>query len=350
MGRERTKYCCDKDKVILKANNLKKIIEIINSNLEDFDKAYQLYGLYKSAEQFRSSYSIIYKRGREDELFKGNIEYFDAIYKLYFKYESLGYFGAACEIKKIEKYLIDYPKATYIIKSYIALDFNYDFLKFLIDNKITEKEFEFHLKTLEILNPELLEQYKKSCEEKKRQRYLNNIKVCEDVANGIRTGYLSDGSEFDILDYWRLMPFKNKPGITAEFLECRNIHPNIEYSPTWINRIYNFTKLAVPEDAQIIYNYARENNLWKSTQTTEIDLKQLFGNITRVKRLVTDNEGNLYEIDTNLNLEDFNNIINYMKVNEVPLMLESFLLVFDRYVNGEINELNNNIIKRRRVI
>ena len=58
------------------AVNLKKIIEIINSDLEEFDKAYQLYGLYNSAEHFRSSYSVIYKRGREDELFKGNIEYF----------------------------------------------------------------------------------------------------------------------------------------------------------------------------------------------------------------------------------------------------------------------------------
>ena len=336
------KYGTSIEKKELKANKLKRIVEIICSNLEDFDKAYQLYGIYKSASLFKSAYSVIYRRERDNELFKGNIEYYDTICNLYSNYEALGYFEAASVIKKIEKYLINYHIAVNIINSYMLLDFNYDFLRFLIENNITENEFKFYLKTIEVLNPKLYKQYQDKYEENMKKRYLDCIERCKNVANGIRTGYLLDGSKFDILDYWRLMPFKDRSG--TDFFECKCFHDDLKYSPTWLNRIYNFAKLTISDDAQVIYDYARENNLWKSNKATELDLKRLFAKIIIQKKIVIGKKE--YDIVTELSLKDFNDIIDYMKNNDIPLMIESFLLVFNKYVNREINCFVNHTIRR----
>lgn len=341
------KYGSTLEQLIEKTKKLDDIISIINSDLLEFDKAYQLYKLYNNSNKFKSTYSMIYKYGKIDPMFKGKINYFEYIYQIYLDYENKGYFEAAKAISKIEIYLVNYDNALRIISTFMDLDFDYDFGEFLNDMEIDEKDFNFCIKTIRCLNPKLLEDYELKLKENKLNRYLNNIEICRNVANGIKTGYLFDGTKFELLDFWRLMPFKNKTGVMADFFECREFIPNIVYSPRWINRIYNFTKEVLPDDAKIIYDYARNNKISDCTCLTELELKYLFGSIKNVKKTIVDGNGQKYEIVVDLNTTDFNNMVRYMRDNKIPLMLETFTLVFEKYINGEIvvND-NKGLIKK----
>ena len=59
---------------------LKTIVDILDSDMCEYEKAYEIAKIYDSPEKFRMAYSIINKYGQEDPRFDGYISRFSEIY------------------------------------------------------------------------------------------------------------------------------------------------------------------------------------------------------------------------------------------------------------------------------
>lgn len=100
---------------------------------------------------------------------------------------------------------------------------------YLYMNMMFKEEFFAALKVVEKNDKYLYEQYNNKIqylEDTKFDRAYNNLK---EIAQGIETGYLSDGTEFDKIQFWKLVPFKYSKGIKKDFEKFREINPGIGY-------------------------------------------------------------------------------------------------------------------------
>lgn len=105
------------------------------------------------------------------------------------------------------KYLENYLFAEYVIKTFINDDRNYQSGCFFRAMKISRKIFNYCVEIINFLNPSLYQEYLDAValiSEKKTQHMIKNINL---IAEAIKTGYLNDGSKFDILDFYRFISF-----------------------------------------------------------------------------------------------------------------------------------------------
>lgn len=330
-----------------KLENLIEIIKIFNSNEDDYKKAYQFYNIYTTPEKFRNAYNLINKKGQNDPLFSQYIKYYETIYQILLDYEKRGLFENLKRTKSTEPHLNRYEKAEEVILCYMESNPFYNTYDFLKEMEITKKELDSYLKTLKVLNPKLLEAYKTKKAENIIKRYNKNLYDCMDIANGIRTGKLFDGTPFDILEFWKRIPFKLDDGTRNEFKEYNELNNNIAWGNNCIRRVDNFTRSIIPRDNQTILNYAKSNNLHKANYITENYLIYKHETTTKLRKYIVDETGNKsITSDITLTGDDYNNMIKYIIINEYPLIHEVLQIVEKKYLNGEIDleELDNQEI------
>ena len=66
------------------------------------------------------------------------------------------------------------------------------------------------------------------------------------------TGRHLDGTEFEMLEFWKRVPFVSDSSTRSEFFGYSKINPKIAWATTCIGRLDNFTKVTLPEDNKII--------------------------------------------------------------------------------------------------
>ena len=80
---ENRKYKNNEEQLKVKLENLKQLIIILDSNMENYEKIIELCRIYSTPEKFRSSYQLIYNKGQDDPRFKDYINRFIDIYNFY---------------------------------------------------------------------------------------------------------------------------------------------------------------------------------------------------------------------------------------------------------------------------
>lgn len=222
-----------------------------------------------------------------------------------------------------------------IIKDYTYSNEYSNIYEFFEKAKVTKICFNACLNVIKDEKPELYNKCLEKMKKAKVDNYYKCLEKCIDLARGIKTGFFSDGTPFDMLEFYNRLPFTGEKG-RIDFLYCRETNPLIIESKTIFGRIDKFTEIAEPIINKIIMDFARARRITRIRVVDELWLMDKYKDITRFYKKVIDSKGNEFIIDKELTTEDINKVINYMKENDLLFLEPIFILVLERYFTGEI--------------
>ena len=310
-------YKCTLEEIALRLSKINLVFEIINSDDKDYNKVEQLLSLFKSTEEFRKSYALFNKFGKKDERLSSAreaLDNFDLLYAKFKEYETKGIVDDVRYILSIQDYLQNYEYAKFIIEHYIESSESYKESEFLTELGLDKDTFNFCIQTIEELDVDLYRQFLEKKELNNKIRCVKNAETITNLANGINTGILSDGTQFDLLEFTKRIPFKK--------------------SNNFVSTLIDFMKRNNPQDMNTIVKYIYSNGLNTPDAFAPLDMK------------------GIYQVKTTINGVEITNadndiIIDYLRVNNIPLIHKTYVLARAKYLNGEITEIGRASCRER---
>lgn len=299
-------YKCTLEEIALRLKKINSVFEIMNSEAKDYTKVEQLLSLFKSAEEFRKTYALFNKYGKKDErlgLARIALDNFDLLYTKFKEYEAKGIIDNVRYVLSIQNYLQNYEYAKFAIGHYIESSESYKESKFLSELGLDKDIFDFCVSTIEELDVDLYKQFLEKKEINKKIRCVKNAETITNLANGINTGILSDGTQFDLLEFIKRIPFKRSNNFTFALID--------------------FMKRNNPDDMNTIIKYIYSNGLNTPSAFAPLDFKEIYTTKTIINGVEITNADN-------------NIIIDYLRVNNIPLIHKTYVLARTKYLNGEI--------------
>lgn len=299
-------YKCTLAEIEIRLIKINEVSSILNSNDTDYHKAEKLLGLFDNSESFRKSYSLFIKYGKNDNRLisaRQALDEFDLLLTKFRELEQKGIIENTKYVLSIKNYLQNYNYAKFVISNYISSSESYKENEFLDELGIDKEVFNYCIETIEELDIDLYNKYLEKKETNNKVRYIRNYNTISDLANGIRTGLLSDGTPFELLEFIKRVPFKNSNYFIkaiADFMK-RNNHPNFK----------------------AIMSYIYTNKLNSSSAFSPLNFKSIYGTRTIINGIEITHEAN-------------NVIIEYLKLNNIPLINKAYVLARTKYINGEI--------------
>ena len=232
------------------------------------------------------------------------------------------------------------------------------------DMKINKYQRRLIYTTLRVIAPDKAINYKNSIDEECKNLEKEKLKQLQlkcdyyvyqikNICNGIRTGKLFDGSDFNLLAFWQNIPFKNINTIDKEYIElfpffkrCGSDiykYDKAYRDDVFFSKLHMFAIYCCKEEAETLSNYMIEQNIKKPIPLYEFDV-------------INSYEGLRYIIDEDHYIEvegkDIKMILSIMKTNNYPLIKQVFKLLLDNYMNYLINNngLNKEIITRSKTL
>ena len=299
-------YKCTLSEIENRLIKINEVSSILNSNDTDYHKAEKLLELFDSSESFRKSYSLFIKYGKNDSRLisaRQALDEFDLLLTKFRELEQKGIIENTKYVLSIKDYLQNYNYAKFVISNYISSSDSYKENDFLDELGIDKETFNYCIETIEELDIDLYNKYLEKKETNNKIRCVRNSETISDLANGIRTGLLSDGTPFELLEFIKRVPFKN--------------------SDYFINAIADFMKRNNQQDFNVIMSYIYTNKLNSPSAFSPIDFKSIYNTKTIVNGIEITPEAN-------------NIIIEYLKLNKIPLISKAYILARTKYINGEI--------------
>lgn len=329
-------------KIKEKLDSLKMVVDIIDSNEDDFNKAFKIYKIYCSADKFRKTYRTVDDNDIIDPIYKDYMDRMAETYSVLANYEENNIANNAKYIISIEKYLDNYEMAKKVIEAFIEDDKSYNINAFFNRMGITKEEFNFCVEAIKILDLGLFNLYEEKLKNEDVKKYYANIEAFRNIAHGIKTGYLLDGRVYDILDFWRLVPFiiphNEEHKTKLEFDNYKKINPKIYYSCKFLTKIDYFTRATSLEDNKVIMKYVHDNKLYDYNYFWDGTIRKAhIGMTISYKTVNPKNKKDITVRQKTLTEEDLNNILEYIKVNELPNIMQVFKIVLKRYVFDELD-------------
>lgn len=309
-------YKCTLEEIALRLEKINLVSEIMNSNDKDYKKVEQLLSLFKSTEEFRKSYALFHKYGKTDtrlSLAREALDNFDFLYNRFKEYETRGIVDNVRYVMSVNDYLQNYKYAKFALGHYIESPESYKESEFLSELGLDKDTFDFCIQAIEELDANLYNQFLKKKEFNNKIRCIKNKETITDLSTGINTGALSDGTQFDLLEFVKRIPFKK--------------------SNNFLLTITDFMKRNNPQVSDTIINYIYDNKLHMPSAFAPVDLKSIY----EIKTIVNGVE--ITNADNNI-------IIDYLLVNDIPLISKTYVLARAKYLNGEIDA--ETIVKQKR--
>lgn len=299
-------YKCTLEEIALRLKKINSVFEIMNSDDKDYIKVEQLLSLFKSAERFRKSYALFNKYGKKDERLSSAriaLDNFNSLYTKFKEYEAKGIIDNVRYVLSIQDYLQNYEYAKFAIGHYIESPESYKESEFLSELGLDIDTFNFCISTIEELDVDLYKLFLEKKEINNKIRCVKNSETITNLANGINTGILSDGTQFDLLEFIKRIPFKKSNNFTFTLID--------------------FMKRNNPDDMDTIIKYVYSNGLNKPSTFAPLDLKGIYTTKTIINGIEITNTDN-------------DIILNYLKVNNIPLIHKAYVFARTKYLNGEI--------------
>lgn len=312
-----------------------KIIEIFdNDSLSNDEKVRMFLDIYSTVPKFETEYKYFFDKCGIYENFSLDKIKLEELYKKVFIYEKNGMISNLKYIMKIENMINNYDYAEYIINAYITMDNSYISNFFYRDMNIDEDIFNYCIKIIKVVNPVLYHKFEDKKLENIRKRFDDRVKSLKEIAKGIRTGELSDGTTFDILQFWKLVPFKYFHGLQMELHEYhKNITSRIPLTPdsSFYSNIRNFITPTLWDEKDVVLGYMRENNI-KSFKYITLDevIKIQRGTISQ-KKVLPNGE----TIEVEFDIDDIIKIFKYMGYYNLPSLAQVYSILKERYLNGQ---------------
>ena len=306
-------------------NKVPKLIDIYNSNVCDHEKINQISKLISPIKLIKllipyavtfydndfikeamKVYFFVKEHENEFDLVKKNVHYLKDLEK---ERDSL------LSIKDYAYSIIDH----YINDpSYLSIS---DYIKQL-DIGITL--FEDCVSACAIFNHDLYQKFLEIKKHKENVVINDKINIIYDLIKGIKTGYLSDGTELTVLEFMKRIPFKN----------------DINYIPDDFINFYGFhlKQFIDEENVNIVTGYMTENKI-NSFSMMEID---------------TESEFSFHAInDVIVTKEIHDYIIKYMQYHNYPLIRGIYYILLMKYLSNEleiVDEIKNSHIKVKAIL
>ena len=300
-------YHCTLAEIEVRLLKINEVALILNSNDNDYNKAEKLFGLFDSAESFRRTYSLFIKYGKDDSRLifaRSALNEFELLLAKFRELEQKGIIQNIKYLISIKDYLENYKYAKFVITSFISSPNSYKESEFLEELGINKDIFVYCTKLIQELDIDLYSKYLEKQEANNKMRYIKNIETISDLAKGIKTGVLSDGTPFDLLEFIKRVPFKY-----AYF----------------VNAIDDFMKRNNPQEYEVVMSYIYNNKLYSTSAFLPLNLKNIYETRTII-------DGTLITKEVN------NIIIEYLKLKEVPLVNRTYLIARSKYLKGEITQ------------
>lgn len=299
-------YKCTLEEIALRLNKINLVFEIISSDDKDYNKVEQLLPLFKSSEEFRKSYALFNKYGKKDERLNSAREAlnnFDLLYAKFKEYETKGIVDNVRYVLSIQDYLQNYQYAKFAVRHYIDSSESYKESEFLTELGLDKDTFNFYIQAIEELDVDLYRQFLEKKELNNKIRCVKNAETITNLANGINTGILSDGTQFDLLEFTKRIPFKK--------------------SNNFVSTLIDFMKRNNPQDMDTIVKYIYSNGLNTPVAFSPLDMKSIYQTKTTINGVEITNADN-------------DIIIDYLRVNNIPLIHKTYVLARAKYLSGEI--------------
>ena len=260
---------------LLEANIIRK-----NTNMNMMEKYPKLFDIHKTSDDFYDDYYRVrdFLEYTPNEILKKEVYdticYIDSLYN---KHEV-----STARDKYFRNYYNQNPlEAIKIIIDFISDDNINHISSYLSSKGIVVAEYENAVRVVSKVDSYIYKQYEdkiKWLEETKYERACKNLK---EIALGIETGYLSDGTIFDALEFYRLVPFKYSKGIRTDFASFHEKNPSVSAyigDDNFYKRIQSFTRGALPDKSDIILDYMRKNRFNSYTYVSFSQYRRLNGN------------------------------------------------------------------------
>ena len=309
------------------------IWEIINSSDDEVTKSTKLTKIYRNSASLNSNFIKIFELGIDNSLFdlsREALKNYDVILEKYKSYET----GEIAEkidfTKKNNRFIRNYDFAKSVISYYVESPDSYKGLLFISELNIDKSVFDKCVTIVRRLDKELYQKYieKKEYDDKTRnEKYAATI---IDVANGIKTGVLADGTKFDILEFFKRIPFSPGNNFVSKLL--------------WFGK--NYLPSDVSESvADTIRYYIIQQGMNRQSyyRPVRIEYFKRVKTQLRVQDELDEEKVHIVEMTD----EDYEIIFEYLRINNIPPINVTYKMVRDKYLNGEItketvDQMNNN--------
>ena len=295
--------------------NLNAMWCVINSDKPGIEKLRLMKKLYSSSTVLKKEFTRIQKVGIDDKMYsmaRVALGDFDKIVETYEAFEK----GEKKESLKIivdpnEKYIQKYELARNAVSYYIESPDSYtDPIYFLARINMTCPKFESCLITIRRLNPDLYNEYLAKKEHDDEIRDQKFSEAIADLAQGIESGVLSDGTEFNKLEFIKRIPFKN----------CKK--------GAFVNDLSDFMSAYNLDDEGTIIDYIYDNEMNTTGYFNHLNIRYIYS----VKTTVLDKN----KKPRTITKEDNDIIFDYLYANNIPCIYVTYKIVRQKLIDGEI--------------
>lgn len=286
---------------------IKMANKVCNSNESDFMKAYNLASLYKDSETLRVSYSGMVRNIEHPniQIARYALSNFDKIYNKYLEYENNGLMEKARYYLSTISYYQNYEYAKFVIENYIEDENSYKGYEFISELGLDKDSFVYCIKTIEELDPDLYKKFREKRSYNKKVACFKNAQTLKELSYGIRNGIMRDGTNFDLFEFIKRVPFKKEDNFVDSLI-------------TFMNN----TQL---QESKIILSYIFKNGLQNKKALTPINRRQIYE---------CRNFLNGVQITNNIN----DIVIDYLTINQIPVVNKTYDVAVRMYLDGKINK------------
>lgn len=320
-------------KGVSKYSRINDVISIYKSNISDYEKIYQISLLMTPNKLLNYVINIIVV-GLNNSFIKDIV----SLYYFMVKYEKdLSLIKTDYKYFEIYNgYKNNYSYAKFVIEMYIKSD-SYKYDEFLEIIGIDDDIFKYCVNTVLELDNNLYQEYLV----KKKQNNLciinDIINRFEDIAFGINNGYFKDGVCFSLLEFFKRVPLKEEEGSKKLFTIFREYNKKLVPPPIYnfMKRVSYFVLAFMPEHYNTIVGFMLHN-----PNINNYSVKYPSDDFLSITHIIDDKE---------ISDEIKNNVINYMRENDLPMIRGIYIEILNMHVkNGfDISVFGNRNVKEK---
>ncbi len=294
-----------------KYNDLYKVCEILDSNIDLEDKVRSVFKVFKNAYEFKRLYIEKNNLQSRFETYFGLELRFAEIENFLEKHYEKVHLGYVEDYFKSKKGTVEY--ACELIETFISDESIYDPRYFIEIYNISARKFPESIKIVEKENPSLHERLldkQEKCEKAK-------IDTIKNAFNNISVGLTTYGLNYDILDFYKNVPFTYINGISEDILMLKKSIKRIYNCNSFAERIINYFKSVHPETLDTMINYLMINNITAFEYISFNDMAK-------------------EEIISYTDLEE---VYKFMVENNLPFLKEVYIEVYKRVIMEKIDSV-----------
>lgn len=311
------------------ASRYEKVSDAINiykSALSDFEKAYQINQLMSTNKLFEYIEPFVVVLFH-NKFIKDAIMTYEFMKKYDDKLDLI-----RTDYKYFENYkacLQSYAFAKYVIESYLQYDGN-ELNGFLRHFGIRKDDFDFCVDVILEVDGELYNKYVIKTNNNYKNLLNSYINSFKEIEKGIKTGYLSDGTIFSLVEFWKIVPLKDNSTCNEILTVFKkdNLSLIIPAPGNFIRRIDKFLGVYLPDIRITVFDYLMKNRI---TNYSNVKLNDEFCH------------GNCVIDGVNVDSRANDIIIQYMLDNKLPMIRGVYREIMLLYVNGKLD--NKQLVK-----